>query len=181
LPPARRLRAGSGATRSGREPGRVGELCRDLCRRLLTITPRPLAISADDRTRRYGEVNPALTYRIGGSGLDNGDGLTGALATGATTSSNAGLYAIQQGSLAASANYAVSYTPGTLAIAGALPAPASGNGSSVVRDGFATEILPRDDTATLNSGVEGLFPASTAASAVCPKGQSCGASLADAR
>src|SRR3546814_1572300 len=53
----------------------------------LSITPRALTVTADTLSRLYGDANPALTYRIGGLGLVNGDSLSGALATSATRSS----------------------------------------------------------------------------------------------
>ncbi|MGU3494386.1 MBG domain-containing protein [Xanthobacteraceae bacterium A53D] len=82
----------------------------------LSITPRALVITADTAGRVYGNANPVFTYTLGGLGLVNGDSLTGALGTGATTASGIGLYAITQGTLAASANYAVSYVGADLAI-----------------------------------------------------------------
>src|SRR3546814_6482573 len=82
----------------------------------LTITPRALTVTADALDRIYGDANPALTYAVGGLGLVNGDTLTGALATGATAASNVGAYAITQGDLMASSNYAVSYTAADLTI-----------------------------------------------------------------
>ncbi|MEH2554520.1 filamentous hemagglutinin family protein [Bradyrhizobium algeriense] len=75
----------------------------------LTITPRAITVTADAKSRAYGEANPALTYQVGGSGLVNGDMLSGALATSATTSSAAGVYGITQGTLAASSNYAFAF------------------------------------------------------------------------
>jgi hypothetical protein len=51
--------------------------------------------------------NPTPSYVS--SGLVNGDTLSGLLATSATTTSNVGAYAITQGTLAASSNYALSY------------------------------------------------------------------------
>jgi hypothetical protein len=82
----------------------------------LTITPRPLTLTADALSRLYGEANPALTYRVGGSGLVNGDTLTGALANTATPTTGVGTTAITQGSLAANANYAVTYVGANLTI-----------------------------------------------------------------
>ena len=72
----------------------------------LTVTPRSITVTADLRVAPYGDANPALTYQVGGSGLVNGDTLSGALATSATTVSNVGVYGITQGTLAASPNYA---------------------------------------------------------------------------
>ena len=82
----------------------------------LTVTPRSITVTADAKSRAYGDVNPALTYQVGGSGLVNGDTLSGALATSATTASNVGTYGITQGTLAASSNYALNYTGNNLTV-----------------------------------------------------------------
>ena len=82
----------------------------------LTVTQRAITVTADAKSRAYGDVNPALTYQVGGSGLANGDTLSGALATSATTASNVGVYGITQGSLAASANYALNYASANLTV-----------------------------------------------------------------
>jgi hypothetical protein len=66
-------------------------------------------VTADAKSRAYGDANPALTYQVGGSALVNGDTLSGALVTSATTSSDAGVYGITQGTLAASSNYAFAF------------------------------------------------------------------------
>jgi MBG domain-containing protein/putative Ig domain-containing protein len=87
----------------------------------IEIAPATLTITADAKTRAYGAANPALTYTVGG--LMNGDTaetvLTGALTTTATASSPPGSYAITQGSLAANANYTISFTGATLTVAAA--------------------------------------------------------------
>ena len=83
----------------------------------LTVTQRALTVTADAKSRAYGDANPALTYQVGGSGLVNGDTLSGALATSATTASNVGTYGINQGTLAASSNYALNYTSNNLTVA----------------------------------------------------------------
>ena len=82
----------------------------------LTVTQRAITVTADAKSRAYGDVNPALTYQVGGSGLANGDSLSGALATSATTASNIGVYGISQGTLAASGNYALNYTSNNLTV-----------------------------------------------------------------
>ena len=82
----------------------------------LTVTQRAITVTADAKSRAYGDVNPALTYQVGGAGLVNGDTLSGALATSATTSSNVGVYGITQGTLAASGNYALNYTSANLTV-----------------------------------------------------------------
>ena len=82
----------------------------------LTVTQRAITVTADAKSRAYGDVNPALTYQVGGSGLANGDTLSGALATSATVASNVGTYGINQGTLAASGNYALNYTSDNLTV-----------------------------------------------------------------
>ena len=82
----------------------------------LTVGQRAITVTADAQSRAYGDVNPALTYQVGGSGLANGDTLSGALATSATTASNVGIYGITQGTLAASGNYALNYTSDNLTV-----------------------------------------------------------------
>lgn len=88
----------------------------------LGVTPRPLSITANPATRLQSDPNPALTYTLGGNGLVNGDSLSGALATTATAGSPVGVYPITQGTLAASANYAVSFTGNDLTILACGPA-----------------------------------------------------------
>src|SRR5439155_10184896 len=82
----------------------------------LTVTPRAITVTADAISRAYGDANPALTYQVGGSGLVNGDTLSGTLATSATTSSNVGTYGIARGTLAASTNYALNYASANLTV-----------------------------------------------------------------
>ncbi len=81
-----------------------------------TITRRAITVTADDASRSYGAADPAFGYTIGGAGLVAGDVLTGSLATDATGLSSVGQYSINQGSLAASNNYAISYVAGELTI-----------------------------------------------------------------
>jgi hypothetical protein len=83
----------------------------------LTVTARPLTVTASDQSMIYGNALPTLTYTVGGDGLVNGDTLSGALATTASATSNVGSYGITQGTLAASSNYSLTYTGGTLSIA----------------------------------------------------------------
>ena len=80
----------------------------------LSINQRALTVTADAVTKTYGDTNPALTY--GASGLVNGDTLSGSLSTAAGQYSNVGLYGITQGSIAASANYALTYVGADLTV-----------------------------------------------------------------
>jgi hypothetical protein len=87
----------------------------------LTVTRAPLTITADNKSKVYGQANPALTASY--SGFVNGDtpavvsGLT--LSTTATTVSGVGTYPITAGG-ASAANYTITYTAGTLTVT---PAP----------------------------------------------------------
>jgi MBG domain (YGX type) len=83
----------------------------------LNVTAAPLTVTANAQSRLYGAANPALTYTS--AGLSNGDTLSGGLATTATTTSNVGAYAITQGSLAATANYALTYVGANLTVTAA--------------------------------------------------------------
>jgi len=82
----------------------------------VTIGQRALTIAANSQTMTYGDTAPALTYSTGGAGLVNGDTLSGALATAATATANVGTYAITQGSLSASSNYAITYSGNSVTI-----------------------------------------------------------------
>ncbi|RUZ81109.1 hypothetical protein EN943_01445 [Mesorhizobium sp. M7A.F.Ca.US.006.01.1.1] len=82
----------------------------------LAVTPRAITVTADAKSRIYGDANPALTYQLTSGNFVNGDSLNGALATSATTASDVGSYGITQGTLANS-NYAISYIGGNLSVA----------------------------------------------------------------
>ncbi|PWR17904.1 hypothetical protein DKG74_20285, partial [Zavarzinia aquatilis] len=81
-----------------------------------TVTARPITVTADAKSRTYGDANPALTYAVTAGSLVNGDALSGALSTSATGASSAGAYAISQGTLAASGNYALTYVGADLTV-----------------------------------------------------------------
>ena len=78
----------------------------------LTITPKTLTVTADAKTKAYGEDDPALTYTS--EGLINEDALTGALTR--EPGENVGEYAINIGTLTAGDNYTIDYTGASLTI-----------------------------------------------------------------
>ncbi|MBT8541067.1 filamentous hemagglutinin N-terminal domain-containing protein [Polynucleobacter paneuropaeus] len=84
----------------------------------MTVTPAPLSAVANAQTMAYGAAVPTLTYTY--TGLVNNQSsttFTGALSTTALSTSSVGTYAISQGNLAATGNYAItSYTPGYVTI-----------------------------------------------------------------
>src|SRR4029077_10801958 len=77
----------------------------------LTINKRAATVTADDKSKTYGDVNPALTATV--TGTVNGDALNYTLATTALQFSDAGSYPITV-SLGLNPNYSVTPTDGTL-------------------------------------------------------------------
>ena len=77
-----------------------------------TITPKALTITAEAKTKTYGEADPTLTYTK--EGLLEGDAITGALARAA--GEDVGEYAITQGTLSAGDNYTITFTGAKLTI-----------------------------------------------------------------
>ena len=78
----------------------------------LEVTKKPVTITADAKTKAYGEDDPTLTYTS--EGLINEDALTGALTRDA--GENVGEYAINPGTLTAGDNYAIDFHSATLTI-----------------------------------------------------------------
>jgi len=81
---------------------------------LLTITKRPVTITADGKTKVYGAADPALTFQITSGTLAFSDAFSGTLSR--VTGDNVGTYAIQQGTVALTANYMLTYVGANLAI-----------------------------------------------------------------
>jgi hypothetical protein len=78
----------------------------------LSITVKPLAVTADAKTKVFGDADPALTYST--IGLVSGDSVTGSLTR--VAGENVGTYAINQGSITAGSNYSMSFTSANLTI-----------------------------------------------------------------
>ena len=82
----------------------------------LTVTQRAITVAADaGQGKTYGDTGSALTWQVTSGSLVNGDSLTGTI--GRAAGENAGNYAINQGSLAASSNYRVSFVGNDYSIA----------------------------------------------------------------
>jgi hypothetical protein len=144
----------------------------------LTVTARLINVTADAQSRIYGNANPSLTYLIGGSGLVNGDALSGLLSTTATATSNVGSYGITQGTLAASSNYALTYVGANLSVtAAALTVTANAQSrvygaanptltyasSGLVNGDTLSGLLATTATATSNVGSYGINQGTLAA------------------
>ncbi|MFW5707029.1 MAG: MBG domain-containing protein, partial [Bacteroidota bacterium] len=79
----------------------------------LMVNPLTIVVSADDKSKVYGENDPALTYTFDPA-LIGSDAFTGALSR--EVGENAGTYVIGQGDLALSANYILYFTSGQFLI-----------------------------------------------------------------
>jgi len=86
----------------------------------LTVDPIALTVTADDKSKLYGQPDPAFTYSVTSGALLSGDAFTGALTR--VPGEAIGNYAIQQGSLSLPAYYNLTFVPGTLFIQAAGPA-----------------------------------------------------------
>ncbi len=80
----------------------------------LTVNKRAITVTAAAKSKTYGDVDPALTYQITSGSLVSGDSFSGALTRAA--GNNIGTYAIQQGTLALSGNYTLTYVGANLTI-----------------------------------------------------------------
>ena len=130
----------------------------------ISISERPLTVTAAAKTKVYGTADPALTYTA--SGLVSGESLTGALVR--ESGDTVGTYAIQQGTLAASANYALSFTGADFTItkaaipgADAIKWGVSGAGARFTYDGTEHAV----SLTGLPSGVTATYTGNTATDA----------------
>jgi hypothetical protein len=84
----------------------------------LTVTKAPLTVKADDKTRTYGDANPALTGTV--TGTKNGDNLVDTYTASADATTGVGTYTIAAhlaaGPGASLANYDIQLIDGSLTI-----------------------------------------------------------------
>jgi hypothetical protein len=77
-----------------------------------TITPKPITVTAEAKSKMYGEADPEFTYRTSPA-LITGDALSGALSR--TAGSDVGTYSVNQGNLN-SKNYTITFVGNSLRI-----------------------------------------------------------------
>jgi trimeric autotransporter adhesin len=145
----------------------------------LTINQRPLTVTAEPKTKNYGEVNPALSYSVAADGvgtsrgLVNADTLSGSLTTTANQASGAGSYTIDASALS-NGNYLVTANNGTLTINKAHLTVTANN--AIKTYGDANPVLGTTVSGFVNgetlatSGVSGSGAASTSANATTGAG-----------
>jgi large repetitive protein len=80
----------------------------------LTVTARAITVTADAKSKTYGNADPALTYQLTSGSLAGGDSFSGALTR--DPGENVDLYDIKQGTLTAGANYALTFVGAKLTI-----------------------------------------------------------------
>jgi hypothetical protein len=80
----------------------------------LTIEMRSVTITADAKSKQYGQTDPVLTYQVTTGSLIVGDSISGALAR--NSGSGVGSYTITQGSLSLSANYNLTFVSANLSV-----------------------------------------------------------------
>ncbi len=126
----------------------------------LTVTKKALTITAKNATKVYGTDDPALEYEV--DGLVEGDKLEGALVRAEGV--NVGTYDILQGTLKASANYAVTFNKGTFTITAAELTGITIDNVTAVYDGKAHSLdVPTNEGVTFKFGTsEGSYEATTA-------------------
>ncbi len=96
----------------------------------LTIAKRLVSVTADAKSKTYGDSDPALTYSITSGSLVNGDSFTGSLTR--ASGESVGTHAIQQGTLALSSNYTLTYVGANLTITKATPTITWSNPADIV-------------------------------------------------
>lgn len=79
------------------------------------ITPRPITVTADSMNKEFESTDPALTYKLTSGTLVNPIDLSGNLTRNDGETIDA-VYAITQGTLVATTNYALTFVPGILTI-----------------------------------------------------------------
>jgi len=79
----------------------------------LTIGAKTVTVTAAAKSKTYGDADPALTYTFAPA-LQTGDAFTGSLTR--AVGENVGTYAINQGTLALSSNYVLTYAGANLTI-----------------------------------------------------------------
>jgi autotransporter-associated beta strand protein len=100
---------------------------------VLTVTPRPITVTANNQAKVYGQADPALTFT---APTVNGDLLAGALARAPGETVAGGPYAIMQGTVtnANNANYSITFMNGQLLITPAALAIAADNKTRLYGD-----------------------------------------------
>lgn len=107
-----------------------------------------VTVTADPKSKTYGDADPALTYTVTGGGLVGSDTLIGKLTRAAGT--DAGTYAIQQGTLTNenNPNYTITFVSADLTITAKTVTPTI----ELTPSSFAYDGTAKEPTVTLKDG-----------------------------
>jgi hypothetical protein len=109
-------------------------------------------VTADAKSKAYGDPDPSLTYQVTSGALLTGDSFTGALTR--LSGETVGTYAILQGTLALNSNYVLTYVGNNLTITALPDFTLSGNTNlTVVRGTTATTNFTAVSTVGLSGTV----------------------------
>ncbi|UYZ57901.1 MBG domain-containing protein [Hymenobacter latericus] len=135
----------------------------------LTVEARPVTVTADSKTKEYGDADPGLTYQITAGSLANGNSFSGSIAR--TPGETVGTYAIGRSTLSLGANYQLSFVEGSLAIGKAPLTVAANNASRAYGEanpafGATYTGFKNNETATVLGGTLSLQTDATSTSPV---------------
>jgi hypothetical protein len=95
-----------------------------------SVAKAVLTVTADAKSKTYGDPDPILTYHITSGGLIGSDALSGSLTR--VPGENVGTYPIQQGTLTAGNNYSLTFVGANLTISSETIGDFLGNGKTSV-------------------------------------------------
>lgn len=96
-----------------------------------SITTRPITVTASStQSKIFGDTDPVLAYSVTSGNLSGGDTLSGSVVR--VVGETAGAYAINQGTLTAGSNYALTFTSNNFTINKATPVVSWTSPSSIV-------------------------------------------------
>ena len=136
----------TGASLSGADAGNY--VLDSVATTTANITPRPITVTADAKSKAYLASDPPLTYQVTSGSLVAGDTFSGALTR--ESGELPGTYEIQQGTLTVGTNYTLTYVHAYLTIgygtctgpnpSGVIQQPINTDGSSVFKKGSTVPV-----------------------------------------
>ncbi|WP_423130330.1 MBG domain-containing protein [Gaoshiqia sp. Z1-71] len=140
----------------------------------LTITEKAITVTADAKSKIYGDTDPSLTYQTTSGSLVGTDAFSGSLTR--VADEDVGTYEIEQGTLALSSNYSLTYVAANLTITVKSLTPSitaenkcyDGNATTTLSSRTLSGIVDGDDvslavgTATFNNATVGTGKTVTA-------------------
>ncbi|KUG08110.1 MBG domain-containing protein [Solirubrum puertoriconensis] len=135
----------------------------------LTIGTRPVTVTADNKTKEYGDADPNLTYQITAGSLVNGNSFSGSIAR--ASGEDVGSYTIGRNTLTLGANYQLTFGEAQLTIGKAPLTVAANNANRAYGDdnpafGVSYSGFKKSETETVLSGSLSLQTSATKASPV---------------